>query len=95
MAGGIASRYETAHRRPAPFCLVGQIRDRQVAQGELLEVTFEMAWQQVRVLNYKLVRHCQQLSDERTTARQHEDIIVEYAKRHVNGCPRRQTTCRP
>jgi hypothetical protein len=25
---------------PAPFRLVGQISDRQVAQGELLEVTF-------------------------------------------------------
>ena len=80
---------------PAPFRLFGQIRDRQVIQGELLEVTFELIRQQVGILDYQVVRHCQQLSDERTTARQHEDVIVEYAKRHVNGRPRRRTTCRP
>src|SRR3990167_463381 len=44
-----------------------------------------MIGQQIGILNYKVVRHCQQLSDERTTARQHEDGIVEYTKRRVNG----------
>jgi len=29
------------------------------------------------------INGCQQLSDERTTARQHEDIIVEYTKRRI------------
>ena len=42
-----------------------------------------MIRQQIRVFDYQLVRHCQQLSDKRTTARQHENIVVEYTKRHI------------
>lgn len=71
--------------RSTPLRAVSQVRDRQVVQSELLEVTFKLARQQIGVLNYKVVGHRQQLSDEGTTARQHEHGVVEYAKWDVNA----------
>ena len=53
-------------------------------------MVLQLTGQQIGILDYKVVRHCQQLTDERTTAREYEDRIVEYAKRRVNGLLRRQ-----
>jgi len=41
--------------------------------------------QQIGILDYKVIRYCQQLSDERTTARQHKDGIIEHSERCING----------
>ena len=65
---------------PASSCPVSQIGDKQIIQAETLEMALQMARPQIHVLDDKLVCHCQQPSNERTTAWQHENIVIKNAE---------------
>jgi integrase len=47
-------------------------------------VPIKVTWQQVRIFDHQSICHRQQLRYDRTAARQHENVFIEHAKRHVD-----------